>query len=89
MTLEEIKMVHLLTRTVIDAVDWRETFEINAKDGEVASFEDIGLGETFPIDSRIGFNGALVMPRDLAIEMMAWLERRARERLREAGVPQA
>lgn len=71
------------------AEDWLETFKAD-KDAKVhpfISFEDIGSKSQLDgIGDGSAWNGDLIVPRALAVEMMAWLADRARAELKKLGV---
>lgn len=66
-----------LSQAIIDAKEWRETFENEDNNGAVVEFEEVYLRDRVNDSSSHGFEGSLRLPRDIAIEMMVWLEDRA------------
>lgn len=88
MTMADAIRLVALAQAVIDAKDWRETFEQNEGDEHaIVQFDDIDLKASVDSGSAQGFDGSLRMPRDLAIEMMKWLEERATAELGQLRKP--
>lgn len=83
--MENAIRIAALAQAVIDAKDWRETFEEPDRQGEafaiVAFGDDNRMQPRVDADSGHCYEGSLRMPRDIAVEMMQWLERRAEEEL--------
>jgi hypothetical protein len=84
----DVRLARTLLATLDGARDFRENFE-DAKyvNFPIVELRDICLTEE-PKESRRsqGFEGALEVPKDLAIEWMQWLEARARQELDKIGV---
>ena len=87
----ELQRAKMLLDAIIAAKDWHDTFAINAGDESAqVEFSDVwmckipvaGLGS----GPRQGFEGGLVLPREVAIAMMAWLQDYARSELERLGV---
>lgn len=78
MTMDEAVRHAALAQAVIDAREWRETFDDHKNhEGKlnVVRFEQGYLSDRVKnSDTSQGFEGGLHMPRDIAIEMMRWLE---------------
>lgn len=84
MTMDKAIRVNALSQAVIDAKEWRETFEQNADaDHAVVEFDEVNARKSVDDGTTYGFDGRLRMPRDIAIEMMKWLEERATHALGE------
>lgn len=86
----EVVRARILIAVLDDAKEWRETFEEpqNALLSTVI-FGEIGMtagAERKGDRSVSGFEGALDLPREMAVEMMVWLEARARDELDKLGV---
>ena len=87
MNVTEAIRLSALAQAVIDAKEWRETFEdANNHDNkyDIAHFEDVSLRDKVRNATSSGFEGSLMMPRDIAIEMMKWLEDRASSELKKS-----
>ena len=74
-----------LAQAVVDAKDWRETFEKKEcqkpSHAIVAFGDDNCMQDSIDSDTMHGYDGWLRMPRDVAVEMMKWLEGRAAKEL--------
>lgn len=73
--------------SVLDqAADWRSNFAEHSK----APFIEFGQISTQTqadgMGTGRGWDGDLIIPRDVAVDMMATLERRARDELKKLGV---
>ena len=85
MTKAQLRKAADLLQVADNAKLWREEFERDRQ--RFIEFSDVtgrpcvdGMGE------GRGWDGNVILPRAVAIEMMAWLETQARRRLKELGV---
>lgn len=86
MTMNEAIRINALSQAVIDAQEWRRTFEeVDGDQHAVVEFGDIGTGASVDEGANNGWEGSLRMPRDIAHEMMGWLEERAARELMAAA----
>lgn len=86
-----VERIRLLTQTVIDATEWRETFEeadkvtqaiiVLAEFNGTEAMSVTGKGRTLK-----GWQGDASLPREMAIEWMRWLEDKATTELKSMGV---
>lgn len=87
-TAADVRLARTLLETLERAKEFRESFE----DQSYASFPIVDLRDINVTEERCecrsaqGFEGSLEIPKPLAIEMMLWLEQRAREELEKIGV---
>lgn len=87
-TAADVRLARTLLTTLDDAKQFRESFE----DKKFAKYPIVELGDINVTEERSesrssqGFEGSLEMPKWLAIEMMLWLEARARAELEKIGV---
>jgi len=76
-------------RVLDQAREWRASF---ADKKHAADYPFIGFGEISGWDAFVdehsgkGWDGTLMLPRSLAMEMMGWLEKRALDELKKLGV---
>ena len=88
MTLEQARRVSDLIKTLDDAKEWGDSFREKSEKGrnfilfeeQVCALNIDGNGE------RGGWEGPIRVPREIAAEMMGWLEDRVRSELHTLGV---
>lgn len=78
LALDDVRRLHTLSQTILDATEWRDTFDDRVE--QVVFFGNIAMGEARE-SGRQGWEGELAVPKDIAIEMLGWLETRARTEL--------
>ena len=89
MTMAELRSAATWLKVLDQAKDWRQSFEDDkhAKKNPFIGFGDISGWDALADErSGSGWDGTLMMPRRLAIDMMMWLEARARRELKKLGV---
>lgn len=88
-TAADVRRARILLGTLEMAEEFRESFEDEEYTPKfpMVALRDINVSEE-PSDSAKaqGFLGEIVMPKEMGIEMMLWLESRAREELEKIGV---
>ena len=86
MTLEQAREVAMLILVHDRAVEWRETFEENTNH-PIVSFSEIRMMDDLVEETNAdSFEGDLRMPREIALDMMRWLEATMKARLQKLGV---
>lgn len=85
MTMDKVRAIAEMVRVHDQAIEWRESFDddkqLYIQFGEITGRRQIdGMGE------GRGWDGDLIVPRTVAIEMMRWLERYVLEALQKSGV---
>lgn len=89
MTMAEVRTAAELVRLHDQAVEWRQSFEgdKSARKHPYIEFADIGSrAEADGQGEGCAWDGRLVVPRPVAIEMMRLLERHALAELEKMGV---
>ena len=88
MTLTEAKRTSDLLRMMEDAIDFAASFaEPSTKNREFILFENVVAADNIDGDGeRGGWEGPLRVPRDIAVEMMLWLQSRAETEMASYGV---
>jgi hypothetical protein len=86
MTVDQLKTAISLLRALIDAQEWRETFEARAEPYVIFDNGSVSHKPRGEDRDRHGFVGDLEIPRDLAIDAMRFIEARATEGLTALGV---
>lgn len=81
----QARRIALLLDVLDEAREWRESFDETKRNyvgfDNIVSADNLGLN-----GERGGWDGAISLPKELAIEMMRWLEARAMKELTELGV---
>lgn len=86
MTMAQLRSAADWLKVLDQAEDWRANFADHAKTPFI-EFRDICTQEQLDgMGTMRGWEGELIVPRAVAVEMMTWLAERARGELKKLGV---